>query len=532
MCLKVPFMKRFVSRGGIAVLLTAVLLFSLFVPASAVLGEGYYTTLPTIYIQGQGDWIAAEKGNINSERLDEIEVPDGYIGDAAKSLIGPLLKGLTLNQWDEWEDRFVDAIVPLFEKLALDENGEVSDGSGTVWTTSTSNRRNKDGVFGMNSYVLAYDWRLDPCATAEYVHDLIGKIKFSTGCEKVNLIGRSIGASVVLAYLKEFGMADIETVIIYCGSFYGMEAVSRLFAGKIDLDTKGISRFLDYYVNSGKLGEENADLYNLLKDVVATMVKTGGLTLTAKTLEHIYDKVWRDIYPRILVKMYGSMPSFWSLVGDDDYEEAKAAIFNGQEETYAGLIEKIDNFHYNVLVPSKQILQDLVDAGGKVQIVLKYGIPMLPTNDMVNAQSDMLTSVYSASPDATCGPIDGTLSQSYIDSLADKRYVSTDKQIDASTCLLPDHTWYIKNVDHRDMPDSITALFEAIYEYDGYMTVWDDEAYPQYLFFDHATQTMSPLTTENMNTNEDWNMGYFQRLARMFRQLFALIRAWFESKLG
>ena len=531
MCPQGWFMKRFAFRGGIAVLLTVVLLFSLFVPAFAGLGEGYYTTRPTVYLQGQGAEIFAEKGNPGSGRIDEIDVPDGYIGDAAKSLIGPLLKGLTLNRWGEWEDTFVDAIVPLFEKLALDENGEASDGSGSS-ISGVSNRVNGDGKYGMNAYVLSYDWRLDPCAIADELQGYIEKIKAKTGFEKVNLIGRSIGASVVLAYLKEYGMDDIETVIIYCGSFYGMEAVSRLFAGKVDLDTKGISRFLDFYVNSGKLGEENADLYNLLKDVVATMVTTGGLTLTTKTLEHIYDKVWRDIYPRILVKMYGSMPSFWSLVGDDDYEEAKAAVFAGQEETYAGMIEKIDNFHYNVLVPSKQILQDLVDAGGKVQIVLKYGIPMLPTNDMVNAQSDMLTSVYSASPDATCGPIDGTLSQSYIDSLTDKRYVSPDKQIDASTCLLPDHTWYIKNVDHRDMPDSITALFEAIYEYDGYMTVFDDEAFPQYLYFDQATQTMSPLTTENMNTNEDWNMSYFQRLARMFRQLFALIRAWFESKLG
>ena len=222
-----------VVRKSLPVLFAAVLCLLLFVPAFAVLGEGYYTTLPTIYIQGQGNEIMAEKGNINSGRLDEIEVPDGYIGDAGKALIGPLLKGLTLNQWGEWEDTFVDAMVPLFEKLALNENGEATDGSGPLWSNSTGNRRNKDGVFGMNSYVLSYDWRLDPCATAAYVHELIGKIKVSTGCEKVNLIGRSIGASVVLAYLKEYGMDDIETVIVYCGSFYGMEAVSRLFAGKV-----------------------------------------------------------------------------------------------------------------------------------------------------------------------------------------------------------------------------------------------------------------------------------------------------------
>lgn len=517
----------------LSVLLAAVLCLLLCVPAFAVLGEGYYTTLPTIYLQGQGDWIAAEKGNIKSERLDKFEVPDGYIGDAAKALIPPLLKGLTLNKWQKWEDEFVARVLPLVEKIALDENGEASNGSGPVWHTSTGNRRNADGVFGMNSYVVSYDWRLDPCAVAVDIHDMIDKIKTSTGCEKVNLIGRSIGASVVLAYLAKYGMDNIETVILYCPSFYGMEAVGRLFAGKLDIDPQAISRFLDFYVNSGELGDSDAQLYALLKDVVAVMAKSGQLNLTAKLLERIYEKVWRDVYPRLLVKMYGSMPSFWSLVGDDDYAAAKAAVFAGQEETYKGLIEKIDNFHYNVLLPSTQMLKAFADAGDKVQIVLKYGVPMIPTNDLANAQTDMLTSVYSASPDATCSTLTGTLPQSYIDALADKRFLSPDRQIDASTCLLPEHTWFIKNVGHRDMPDSITALFEAIYEFDGNMTVFDSEQFPQYLFFDEATQQMSPLTEDNMvsENEQEWNMSFFARLVRMFRLIGELIRNWLKEKL-
>ena len=82
------------------------------------------------------------------------------------------------------------------------------------------------------------------------------------------------------------------------------------------------------------------------------------------------------------------------------------------------------------------------------------------------------------------------------------------------------------------MPDSITALFEAIYEYDGYMTVFDDEAFPQYLYFDEATQTMSPLTEANMvsETEAEWNQSFFQRLIRMFKLLGAFIRDWLQSK--
>ena len=111
--------------------------------------------------------------------------------------------------------------------------------------------------------------------------------------------------------------------------------------------------------------------------------------------------------------------------------------------------------------------------------------------------------------------------------------MSLDRQIDASTCLLPEHTWFIKNVGHRDMPDSITALFEAIYEFDGNMTVFDSEQFPQYLFFDEATQQMSPLTEDNMvsENEQEWNMSFFARLVRMFRLLGELIRNWLKEKL-
>jgi len=148
-----------------ACLLILALCLLLWVPALAGLGDGYYTTLPTVYLQGQGAEIYAEKGNPKSERIDEFEVPDGYIGDAAKALIPPLLKGLTLNRWQEWEDEFIARVLPLVEKTALDENGEASNGSGAR-TNSVSNRKNSAGKYGMNSYIMSYDWRLDPCVIA------------------------------------------------------------------------------------------------------------------------------------------------------------------------------------------------------------------------------------------------------------------------------------------------------------------------------------------------------------------------------
>ena len=74
-------MNRSLFRSGIALLLTAVLLFALFVPAFAVLGEGYYTTLPTVYLQGQGEHIYLPSGE---KIYDGGDLPEGFLTDAVK----------------------------------------------------------------------------------------------------------------------------------------------------------------------------------------------------------------------------------------------------------------------------------------------------------------------------------------------------------------------------------------------------------------------------------------------------------------
>jgi hypothetical protein len=60
--------------------------------------------------------------------------------------------------------------------------------------------------------------------------------------------------------------------------------------------------------------------------------------------------------------------------------------------------------------------------------------------------------------------VDGALSDKYINirvSEGKGKYISPDKQIDASTCLLPDNTWFIKNVDHS-YTDAVHSLVLAL----------------------------------------------------------------------
>lgn len=509
-----------------AVFLSVVMLAALAVPAFAGLEGNYSAPIPTVYLCGQGGVLYADKNNTGSEQIQDINVPDGYIEDLGKSLIGPLAKGMFLNQWEDWVDTFVEGVAPLLEKQALDENGEASNGSGVYTSSGKSNRVQPDGTYKLSAYTPAYDWRLDPYVIAEEIHTYIGEVKEATGAEKVNLIGRSIGSSVLMAYLELYGAEGLDTIVLYCPSFYGMETISKTFAGKIEIDPDGIENFTEYYVASGEADDlADGDTLQLLLDVVNVTVSLRMLNIPSGMMERIYSHIYGEVYPRLLVKAYGSMPSFWSLVGDEDYEEAKAVMFGGQEDVYAGLIEKIDHFHYSNLVRSEEILSGLAEAGAKLQIVAKYGVPMIPLVEGSNVQSDMLTSVYSATMGAEAALFGETLSQKYIDkrrAVNKDRYIGVDKEVDASTAFLPDHTWLIKNLAHRTMPESINYLFEHMLNYDGYITVFDDPDIPQYLWYDAQENTVTPLTVDSGKQSGVRNI--FRRIFSIYRYFFVYLR--------
>ncbi|MBP9989259.1 MAG: hypothetical protein KBT46_07150 [Ruminococcus sp.] len=105
------------------------------------------------------------------------------------------------------------------------------------------------------------------------------------------------------------------------------------------------------------------------------------------------------------------------------------------------------------------------------------------------------------------------------------KYISPDLQVDCSTAFLPDYTWCIKDCTHMNMPDCIHEMFAEIFSADGYYTVFDNEKYPQYLLYDKESDTISPLTSENGDNNEEWRQKSF------LQRMFAILKTAFK-KLG
>ena len=95
---------------------------------------------------------------------------------------------------------------------------------------------------------------------------------------------------------------------------------------------------------------------------------------------------------------------------------------------------------------------------------------------------------------ATVAPFGGELESG--------KRLSPDKQIDASTCMFPDQTWFIKNLRHSYENTAIESLIDVIAHTDD-VTVDTLEAYPQFLNANESLSAVTPAQAVNAN-DIDW----------------------------
>lgn len=95
----------------------------------------------------------------------------------------------------------------------------------------------------------------------------------------------------------------------------------------------------------------------------------------------------------------------------------------------------------------KAILKLLKKQGVDIAIVANYGTPAIPVTSARIHQSDGLIETQYASLGATVALYNYKLKSS---KTAKNSYASADEIIDASTCVFPKNTWFIKGIQHTD----------------------------------------------------------------------------------
>ncbi len=498
-------MKKIISIFvSICILATTLMTVS---PVSHASADG--TDIPVVHVVGQGAALARINENGEKERIYPFNVPEGYIEEQIEIFLPVFAEAFFTQEWDEFCDVLYDCLEPIFSPAALDKNGEPVDGSFVDWDWTIdelSQQKNSDGKYSATSFEFHYDWRLDPLITADTLHQYIEDVMKATGANEVALYGRCLGSNIVAAYMEKYDGEHICEVIHYASAVYGATQCSKIFTGDLYLHSDGIERFA---YDIGYYGVEIDDyIMDFLEGFVKLLSETYGLDLASWAVNNVMKDIYLDIIPRVLRVSYGTFPGYWAMVSINDYEKAKETVFYGtQEGEYAGLIEKIENYRNNVQLTFEDAVKEQQSRGIEFSNIVKYGMQSAPVTRNADVLSDGIVEVYEASFGATASLTCETLSTEHImNAVANGKgkYISPDNQIDASTCLSPDTTWFVKNLFHMDFPSCINGLVSDIVNNDNF-TVYSNQEYTQYLVYDDKNNTITPMTTENMLTTVRWN---------------------------
>lgn len=524
-------MKKFIS-----LILTVTMVFTLIAPVSGVLAatDEYIT----IYVEGYGHKLYKNNVKKEANQIYELNVDIAKsITDVLKPCLEKLAAGIVTGDYDEYCDELYNAFAPHFSKIKLDENGEVTDGSGWGGNMLTSSYKVRyDQGFSGGKITFQYDWRLSVEHNAEILEQFIDRVCREKKVEKVNLLGRCLGGNIVNAYLQNGNNLDkVEKVVMYIPSTLGLSFIGALFSGNIEIDPDAAENAIENLIY-------NKDIITdpFLKDLVTATVEMLNyaklLGLGTDALMLIVNKIKDNLFPRIIRDTYGSFPSFWAMVPGEYFDDAVEFCYGTDElkQTYKGMIEKIVSYKTNVQDTAEKRLSELNGAGMDMMIVSKYERPNLPFSKDGNAQSDSMSETYRTSFGSVSPDYGKTFTKSYVNSMSeqDKRFLSPDLKVDASKCLFPEKTWFIKDLTHGSFPGCVDTLINVFLISDDF-TVFSSEEYPQFLLYNEQEQTITPVTgLDEEGPSEGSSEERFSVFIRFFTVILNFIKRLINGELN
>lgn len=407
--------------------------------------------------------------------------------EATQQLITQLLLPAARYAFDRNADAFAKSIAKAVDgmlgELAMDENGDSNPRVTTKTTLPT------DPAHGIDKdYYFGYDFRIDPMVTADRLHEFIEHVEQLTGHEKVSLRASSLGGIVTMAYLEKYGAGDIDACIFQCCPVLGVAVAGDLFNKKIKLDPDALVRYGVQVLPQVENGE-------LLKPLIDALDCAGVFDALLGVGDALVADLKDEIYEQLLIPVFGRMPGLWALVPDVSYESAKAVMFDGTESQI--LLDRIDYYHYNVMGKAKEILNAAKESGVRIMFLAGYNMQREPFVESILNNSDGVDDTIYNAPGAIVADIGTTLGDGYTQAVNDgHNHLSCDGVIDASTCFLPENTWFAKNMLHSTVHDGHRGLYSRFLEADTGFDVHSDANYPQFLVDDTANKRLLSLTPE------------------------------------
>ncbi len=438
---------------------------------------------PIIYVGPLGcTSIVRDAGTDDEQQLWKIDTD--FLLSNLKDYLPGISKALLLRNADLLGDELAGFVNACFGDLALDSEGKSKE-NVTIPDLNVP-QGDRHGID--SDYYFDYDFRLDPYEHADRLHEFIGRVKTLTRHDSVKLKCSSMGGVVLSAYLDKYGYDGIDAIICRCCPLLGTAVAGEAFCGKVELSSKALTRYGEDaipYLETGFADDFiEGTLYALLDVLKGAGVIDGICALGDKIIKAAGDRV----FEQALIPIFGTLPGIWSFVPGEYFDEAVKFMKLPSE---GGLHDKVFAYR-NAMANIADNLTAARNDGVKICLICGYDVQRTPLVTLWKSTSDGTVDTKYASLGATCGDVKEQLTDEYLNSLNNKEYLSPDNMIDASTCALPESTWFVRGWLHCNANAGIDELFNLVFTSEE-VTVSSFEKFPQYLEADDDADTVYPV---------------------------------------
>lgn len=527
---------------------------------------------PIIFIAGSSVDICDAEGNVISTGFDvltdddEGDMTKEDIMESAINILLPfVIEGLPKDKWDNYGEALYEELAPIWDDTQLDGDGNAKYGTGVSkaevekWDKNADKNHGSDGNFKLRDYDFRYDWRLSPYDHVDRLHEYIKKIIKSTGCSQVALVGRCLGGNIITAYLDKYGSEKLVKKVVYDEVMSnGSVVINDCFSGKIAFSDKHVQAYLlesEYYGKQGEgidlIGVSDL-LLELAERLFDLLTQTGATQGIFDGVYDLYERLYEAFMPAMLrATGIGTWVSYWSSLCEEDFDTALDLIFGKKgtqtREENAGLIAKIETVRERIvktrtLKGEENLYKRFESYGVEIGIIAGYGLVNPPIIESVDETGDIVVDVKNASFGATSAGVFDKLPQDYIDkqiAAGKGKYISPDGKIDASTCMFPATTWFIKN-KHHDTFNQIRDLSEYFTQYSNVTADSNNRNVSRFLIVDKNDIDKAVNMTEDNMADGPWLDAVEQEptketmlaaLMRFFTTIFKFLTDLFTGKL-
>lgn len=504
------------SRKVVSCILAVVMLFSITSTAFAAKTD-YYNGNPVIVINGiDHNPIYANPDTLNATQM--FPPADMNVYALLVEMFTSGIVSLASNDYNQVMNFFVGSqLYDIMEKISLNPDGtSKSENVGPIryehslayYYTDTERYEKIAGNIGLglcdkigmdNVYVFTYDWRIDPVANANELNDFIQTVKANSRKDKVSIMSEGYGSTIAFAYLAEHyedATADIDNFVTVNSAAMGTSLIGDIYTGRLmrqynELQnaTSAFIRFTNDF-SDNPLTWFSTWLTNYIlnnewetQDLIAQCI-----TMMGHVTDPLYDRYLRDMLKNFI--------GLWAMVPVEYYEEAMDFMFMSDESTegdYNSEFQEKVQLYKNYQSSAAEILNKAKSEGININVVSSWDLQLIPIGDNkasdeeifgLSAQSDGLIDTYFSSFGCHTIPLNDV--GAAIDNKDQRNqegecgnhnhmnavYDTLDPEhdlggiahyLDASTCALPDNTWFIRNMKHGTFKTDSNAMDFLVY---------------------------------------------------------------------